>query len=249
MLIPLSDIHAELWRRFGDIQYPAEWDGNTFGGSRLSQRFWEYHAMARLLELEPESAVLDIGGYSQHAGGCFFADLLSKFVQSVIVVDPSASERTPATPANIEIVREPADHDTISRLLTTRRVSHISCISVFEHIAHDVRQGIIAAIQEHFVGFVFASTLEYDSFYSYFEQQLTSTTIGATFSGLTSMYPDVIESCPMHCENASALTETVKPSFGILNCHVPLWKPLAVRFVGQAYNNRKKVFRNLGVYS
>lgn len=242
MHVPVSSIHAELWRRFGSQDFRAEWDGNLFGGGKLSQRFWEYHAAARLLELEPYSSVLEIGGYSEHAGGSFFAELLSGFCHMVHVIDPKVEPSK--TRPNIEAIEEQADYKTLSYILKNRNISHISCVSVLEHIAPEVRTGIVRAINEHFSGFVFVATLEFDSFGCHFEHQLTPKTLGAMFAPLTRFYPDVFESCPVMCENARLDAETPDHEG---ECQrpfsVPLWRPLALRFVGDAYTNRKKVMK------
>jgi len=57
-------IKAALWKAYGKPAEAAEWDGNVYGDGKLSQRFWEYHQAIDLLELTPDSVVLDIGGGS-----------------------------------------------------------------------------------------------------------------------------------------------------------------------------------------
>ncbi len=97
----LRNLKAELWRRFGNREYPAEWDGRVYGGGKLSQRFWEYFEGVELLDPSPESVVLDIGGGSPVTGAGFFSSLLASAVKKVLILDPNvAADAKPA--ANIE---------------------------------------------------------------------------------------------------------------------------------------------------
>jgi hypothetical protein len=52
-------IKRELWKRSGTSQFPFEWDGNMYGGGKLSQRFLEYFKAVEMLDLDNDSIVLD----------------------------------------------------------------------------------------------------------------------------------------------------------------------------------------------
>ena len=154
-------LKAELWRRFGTSDYPAEWDGRVHGGGKLSQRHWEYFIGVGLLDLAPDSSVLDLGGGSPATGAGFFASLLAREIRKVTVLDPNVAEGAESG-NRVELIRALGDHETVAQVLKARPdITHISSISVLEHIQPTVRAGIISAINECFNGESFVATFEF----------------------------------------------------------------------------------------
>jgi hypothetical protein len=232
-------LKAALWRRYGSPDYPAEWDGKVYGGGKLSQRFWEYHQAIELLELTPDSVVLDIGGGSPVTGAGFFTQLVAPHVREVHVMDVNVGE-TGGLAANIKIHRALANYETLSKLLKENpQITHVACISVFEHIPHDVRCGMIRAVNENFSGDIFAGTLEYHARDCFFEFQLTVRTLSELFEPFSNFYPDQVRASPVLGETAYrnvSIGQKFLRKLGPLNpwhgkeAGIPLWYPLALRF-------------------
>ena len=119
------------------------------------------------------------------------------------------------------------------------QITHVASLSVFEHIPHEVRCGMIRAVNECFSGDIFVATLEYHARDCFFEQQLTVKTLSELFEPFTGFYPDVFRKSPVWGENAYG---GVSPGnrllrrFGRLtnrwtrDLAVPLWYPVALRF-------------------
>lgn len=214
-----KNLQAELWRRFGTKEHPAEWDGIIYGGGKLSQRYWEYFKAIELLELDDQSVVLDVGGGSPEKGAGFFATLLSSVVKRVIVFDKHAPIEALARD-NITFHRADADYEGLKIFLEhNKSITHISCLSVFEHVGSCVREGIVRAVNEEFSGATFVATLEYHASTCFFEHQLTARTLSRLFLPLTHFFPDKIESSAVWAENAFESTTAT-----------PRWYPLALRF-------------------
>jgi hypothetical protein len=242
-------LKAELWRRFGSGDHPAEWDGNVYGGGKLSQRFWEYFKAVELLGLDKDSVVLDIGGGSPITKAGFFASLLSTAVKTVIVMDSNIAKDV-AVSGNIEFIAKDGSYEEIKQLLIARPdITHIASISVFEHIAPSIREGMVAAINEEFKGHCFVSTFEYHAKHIFFEYQLTARTTSELFSSLNRYYLDEMVSSPVWCENAYKDIQRVRDKNPIMRLFqkyiykaiypsiekisVPCWHPVAVRFIRQ----------------
>src|SRR3954454_13472570 len=139
-------LKQNLWARFGTTTWPAEWDGHVYGGGKLSQRYWEYFQAAELLDLDRESIVLDIGGGSPITGAGFFASLLATQIKKVIIIDPNVSASIDC-PSNIEFIRRNASEEELLSIFIDRpEITHISCVSVFEHIPPSVREPMVRAI-------------------------------------------------------------------------------------------------------
>lgn len=195
-------LKAELWKRFGSAEFPAEWDGHVYGGGKLSQRFWEYFKAIELLDLDEGSVIVDIGGGSPMTGVGFFASLLSTVVRQVFIFDECIAS-TVVPPDNIQFIRSPATYETLSSFLRAYpEITHMACLSVFEHITPSVREGIIRAINDHFTGKSFVVTLEFQSKRTYFEHQLTAQSLSALVTPLKKYFLDAFESSPVRCENA-----------------------------------------------
>jgi len=226
-------LQGELWRRFGTREYPAEWDGFVYGGGKLSQRYWEYFKAIELLELDSGSVVVDIGGGSPITGVGFFASLLATTVKKVIVFDSHVAADGFA-PANVEFERRQADYENFKAFLQSNTdITHISCISVFEHIAAPVREGIMRAANECFVGHSIVATLEFHARRTFFEHQLTAETLSNLFAPLRAFFPDRIEASPVWAQDAFDRQRLLKLSRSRLLevADIPRWYPLALRFV------------------
>jgi 2-polyprenyl-3-methyl-5-hydroxy-6-metoxy-1,4-benzoquinol methylase len=227
-------LKSELWKRYGSPEYPAEWDGSVFaraGGGKMSQRFWEYFKTIELLDLTPDSVVLDIGGASPATGVGFLGEILAQQVKQVVVMDPNT--RGPASAKNIECVQSKSSYAELKALLETRRdLTHISCVSVFEHIEPAVREGITRAINEAFGGSCFVATFEYHAKVRLHEHYLTARSVSALFKPLTRFYLDEFVASPTHCENAFDSRPLLSLSrTPVAPGHIPLWQPVAVRFL------------------
>jgi hypothetical protein len=203
----------------------------------LSQRFWEYFKAIELLALSPESVVLDIGGGSPRTGVGFFSSLLATGVKRVIVMDPNVRGDL-VTPPNVEVLRAYSSFDNLRD--TFRRfpeITHVACISVFEHIAPDIRHGIFGAVNEFFPGDRFVTTFEYHPQRCFFEHQLTACTLGEMVAPLTAFYASALEASPVLAEdprfpppNDGALRTTIRRLLRKIVGHVPKWYPVAVAF-------------------
>jgi hypothetical protein len=235
-----ESLKSVLWQHYGNASHPAEWDGKVYGGGKLSQRFWEYHQTIELLELTPDSVVLDIGGGSPVTGAGFFTRVIAPHVKEVHVMDVNIGESKEAA-SNIVFHRSLASYETLSKLLKDNpQITHMACISVFEHIPHDVRCGMVRAVNEFFTGNTFVGTLEYHARDCFFEQQLTVGTLSELFEPFTNFYPDQIHKSPVLGEIAYqnvSIGRKLMRRFGISvnrwgkkEAGVPLWYPLALRF-------------------
>jgi 2-polyprenyl-3-methyl-5-hydroxy-6-metoxy-1,4-benzoquinol methylase len=231
-------LKAALWRCYGNPEYPAEWDGKVYGGGKLSQRFWEYHQTIELLELTSDSVVLDIGGGSPATGAGFFTRVIAPHVQKVHVMDLNIGKSKEAS-SKIMFHRSLANYETLSKLLKENpQITHVACISVFEHVTHDVRCGMIKAVNESFTGSTFVATLEFHAKECFFEYQLTTRTVSELFEPFTNFYPDVIRKSPVWGETAfrgSSLGRGIMRRLGSTKrwgkeTEIPLWYPIALRF-------------------
>ncbi len=232
-------LKSALWRCYGSPEYPAEWDGTIYGGGKLSQRYWEYHTTIELLDLTPDSVVLDIGGGSPATGAGFFTRVIAPYVKAVHVMDVNIGSGQAPAP-NIIFHRTLGSYEALSRLLTENpQITHVACISVFEHIPGDIRRGMVEAVNAAFKGDTFVATLEYHAQACMLEYQLTARTLSELVSPLTNFYPDIIRNSPVWCESAyyeSSLGRSILRRLGFKNHRwgkqvaVPLWYPVAMRF-------------------
>jgi hypothetical protein len=205
-----------LWQWYGTTAVPAEWDGNVYGGGKISQRFWEYFVTIDMLDLDPYSVVLDIGGGSPATGLSLFPQLLGYCDVDTIVMDKCAASPTD----NVKIVNEHASYATLVEVLHRHpEITHISCVSVLEHASFEQQRGIFDAIDQEFEGLAAVFTLEFHETGVHFEQQLTTKTLSDAVSGLNSLYLERIERSPVNCVN------TINPH------GARLWYPLALRFM------------------
>lgn len=219
-----TEIKKRLWNMYGSAENPAEWDGRVFGGGKVSQRFWEYFTAVEMLDLTSDSVVLDIGG-----GKGFFAKLIAPFVKKVIVLDEDQADDTARASDNIECIAKNAVGDTLPSVLKKGdAISHISCISVFEHVADEIREQMIRDIDSHFTGMTFVATFEFHPSVCFFEHQLTTRTMSRMVSQFTQFYPEKIEASPMRCENAFGKATT--PFNSRKTQHIGMWYPLALKF-------------------
>ena len=232
-------LKQELWRRYGDPSYPVEWNGQVHGGGKLSQRFWEYFKTIEFLKLDSTSVVLEIGGGSP-ATAPFFGAILSSVVDKVFIMDTNVPPAPAPHGSGMVYVSELATYDSTRRLLEEHpEITHISCVSVFEHIPDDVRPGIVKAINESFQGDVLAATLEFHGSHSFFEHQLTTRSASSLFAPLTNFYLTECEASPIACEDSfyqrtAMVTRPINsatPPPQMREVFTPLWYPLALKFV------------------
>jgi hypothetical protein len=234
-------LKAELWQRYGTREHPAEWDGFVYGGGKLSQRFWEYFKTIELLDLTADSVVLDIGGGSPATGIGFFSGILARHVEKVVILDPNVS--IPETRVgNVHFAKKNADRSALREVFEQHPdITHVSCVSVFEHIPPGVREEITAVINDHFEGVSFVLTLEYHSRKMFFKHQLTASTLGALVAPLKDFYPDAYEASPILCENAfdedtilkrrsHRKLKWFKRVLRVERVLTPRWYPVAIRF-------------------
>jgi len=147
-----SGLKAELWKRFGSPQFPAEWDGQVYGGGKLSQRLWEYNEAIELMNLNKDSVVLDIGGGTPETGLGYYASILITKVKKIIVVDPTVKNAKSDLP-NVVLVPELATYDSLKKVFNDHPdITHVTSISVFEHVPLAARSEITRAINDFFKG-------------------------------------------------------------------------------------------------
>ncbi|GGA68314.1 hypothetical protein GCM10011507_19800 [Edaphobacter acidisoli] len=232
---PITEkLKAALWKAYGNTNSPAEWDGANYGGGKLSQRFWEYHQTIELLDLTPDSVVLDIGGGSPLTGAGFFTTVIAPFVREVHVLDMNIGEVTGCLP-NIIFHRSLGNYESLAQLLQQNpQITHIASVSVFEHIPDEIRSGIVKAINDCFRGDIFVATLEYHSRSRFFEYQLTTKTLSKLFTPFEQFFPDKIRQSPFWCEDAykrSFRQRVMRRLFpNRAYSATPLWYPVALRF-------------------
>ncbi|MGI9089233.1 MAG: hypothetical protein ACR2HH_16080 [Chthoniobacterales bacterium] len=203
----------------------------------MSQRFWEYFKGIELLELDSNSVVLDIGGGSPRTGLGFFSSLLATAARRVIVMDPNIGEGH-IIPQNVEVLRAYSTYDSLRDTFNRfPEITHIACISVFEHIEPEIRHGIVRAINEFFLGSHFVTTFEYHPLRSFFEHQLTAQTLSEMMAPLTSFYPTAFEASPVLAEDPrfpppsdGPLRIVVRRFLRRVVGLVPKWYPVAVAF-------------------
>jgi len=234
-----AELKQTLWERFGSPDHPAEWDGSIYGGGKLSQRFWEYFKAIELLDLQSDSVVLDIGGGSPVTGAGFFSSILAKAARHVIVMDPEIAKAHNDNPA-VTLVPYSASYDTLREVLLAHpKITHVSSISVMEHIPADVRTGIMRAINEYFHGQSLVMTFEYHATERYFEHQLTTRTASEMTGYLTRYYLDTFDASPISCVDAIQSFQAVTsrklrflfPRLKFVSIQTPKWYPIALRFV------------------
>jgi hypothetical protein len=234
-------LQARLWRMYGNTAYAAEWDGHVYGGGKLSQRFWEYHKTIDALELTADSVVLDIGGGSPMTGVSLFVRVLAGVINRVIVVDASVPAEIPEHP-NVLCMSTNASEAELPAIFEAHpEITHVTSVSVFEHIPHSQRMGIMRAINDHFRGDTFVLTLEFHATTCFFEDQLTTATLSAVGSALTRFVPVSIEASPFYAENAMRAWKPVYArilgALGISRAGreqtppIGLWKPVLLKFI------------------
>ena len=204
-----GELLSLLWQRYGDAQHPAEWDGLNYGGSKMSQRFWEYMRAIQLLALDPESSVMDIGGGSIRTQSGFLAEILAEKISLVIVLDGNVEPSYEKL--NICYLQQFADENSLSNLKDSG-FSHIVSISALEHIDPQLRHEIMRNLNEFAYVDTMVFSFEYHPTSCYFEYQLTAKDMNV-FGQLTNFYVDAFEASPTHCVNA-----------------VDKWYPVIVRF-------------------
>lgn len=212
-----KSLKAQLWRRFGTPEHPAEWDGRVYGGGKISQRFWEYFRAVELLDLKPGDRVLDIGGGSPMYGLSFFPRLLAEADIEVHVLDTNFGDRS-NIPPGVRLIEGLADTETLGKVLAEVKPTKISCVSVLEHATHEQQVGIFQGVENAFQGESFVLTLEFHETQTFFEQCPTTATLSNAVSVLTRYYLEEIDRSPLNCTNAVVQ-------------NTRLWYPMALKFV------------------
>lgn len=211
---PTEALKAILYDRFGHKDHPAEWDGNNLGGGKLSQRYWEYFQTIEYLDLTGYAKVLDIGGVSPHTKRAFFAELVRNVANEVVVMDPNEAT---FQQYGLHHLRGPATYDSLRSAFDNFDITHVSCVSVLEHIEPTERFDLMRGLNAFFKGDTLALTVEYHPKTCYFDYQLTAATLDEMLKPLTKFYLSEFTSSPVWCENAFTPEG------------VPLWRPLAIR--------------------
>jgi len=232
-------LHARLWRMYGDERHPAEWDGRVYGGGKISQRFWEYLKTIEALDLRDDSVVLDIGGGSPKTGVSLFVKVLAGGVARVIVVDPALPSGAADDPRMV-FVAAPASYERLMTVFAAYPdITHVSSVSVLEHIPPTARFEIMRAINDGFRGDTFVLTLEFHETTRYFDDQLTTASLSELAACLTRFVPVSIEASPIQAMNAFLSRTSLytrlraRLRLGVRSEPLPvgLWKPLMVKFV------------------
>ncbi|OHB54518.1 MAG: hypothetical protein A2Y07_01540 [Planctomycetes bacterium GWF2_50_10] len=200
---------AGLWKNYGAQGVSAEWDGKVYGGSKMSQRFWEYMIAIKLLELDSESSVLEIGGGSPRTKSAFFSDILASSVALSTVIDPNLDPLNEKL--NTCYLKQFADGPSLDHIRDDG-YSHVVSVSTLEHVEPALREQIITSLNTFTYVQTMVFTFEYHPTTRYFDYQLTAKDLDV-FSRLTNFYADSFEASPTHCVNA-----------------VDKWYPVAVRF-------------------
>jgi hypothetical protein len=209
-------LKEDLWKRFGTDEFPSEWDGKIYGGGKGSQRFWEYFKAIELLDPAEDSVVLDIGGGSPRTGIGFFSLLLKDRLKQVIVLDPNAG----SVYENIIAIKEPASFNALRDTFEKYPgITHVTSISVFEHMTPPLREDTIRAVNGFFRGKAFIATFEYHPKKRYMDNQLTAKTMHEAFRHFTNFHLSAMESSPVHATDA--YSKYLK---------IPLWYPVALKF-------------------
>lgn len=213
-------LKQELWKSFGDKDKPSEWDGTTYDGGKLSQRYWEYFRAIEYLELTKDSVVLDIGGGSFFSNYPFFSLLIQPFVKEVILMDPGMSSEDKIK-GKVKLYAENATYESLEKVFSEHQITHVSCISVFEHIEEKFRHPIIQGINDFFKGDIFVATLEYHPVKRWFSAQLTTRTLSEMVSHFNNFFVQDYSSSAVESENA----------FKVFHRYAfPRWYPVAINF-------------------
>jgi hypothetical protein len=169
----------------------------------------------------------------------FFAAILSTRVKRLLIMDPCVEKHQSSDP-RIQFIAENASYEALSQVLKKHpEITHICCVSVFEHIDPKTREEITRAINDHFQGSNFVTTFEFHGAHAFFDYQLTTRSGSDLVSKLTRFYLDRYESSPTWAENAF----DPDPKFRIRDrrffwqkprfeaSYTPRWYPVALRFL------------------
>ena len=190
------------------------WKQNNSGGWSITQRTWEYFIAIKMSEFTKESILVDIGGGCPTNGTTFFADIVSKYIKCIVI--DNCITKPPIN--NIIQIKKNVSYDLLKEVFNKYSPTHITCISVLEHIEDFYRKEIFHSINEHFKGESLCFTMEYHSKKEFFKNQLTTKSLSELFNIFTNFYLKDIQKTPIHAEAA----------FG--DNDIPLWFPVAVKF-------------------
>jgi|SRR6185295_491275 len=184
----MNMLKSLLWDRWGTAEYPAEWDGQHYGGGRGSQRFWEYLWVIDQLSGH-ERHVIDVGA----GPNLFLPKLLGEAFPRVEAVDPELRVRDARHhPCDLRgwVDRYPSE---------VSRVDCVTCVSVVEHVQDP---GMIFTDLARFVNAKLIVTLELGFDPPGFEYQLTLRKLYAGLKCFESHYLSRMETCPVWADNS-----------------------------------------------
>ncbi len=116
---------------------------------------------------------------------------------------------------------EDATYENLKKVFTEHAITHVACISVFEHIKPEFRNPIVKGINDFFKGDIFVSTLEYHPKKRWFSSQLTTRTLSDMVSQIDKFYLKDYSSSAVQSENA----------FKVFHRYaLPRWYPVAMNF-------------------
>lgn len=184
----MEQLKRSLWERWGNPEFPAEWDGTHYGGGKGSQRYWEYLWVVGQLSGK-ERRLLDVGAGQK----LFLPRLLTGVLPRVEAVDP-------------ELPLEDARHHPISLGTWIGRnpgsvpeFDCVTCVSVVEHL-QDPRE--IFRDLARFKKARVIVTLELGFDPPGFEYQLTLQKLYQGLGCFQDHYLDRMESCPVWADNS-----------------------------------------------
>ena len=200
---------AELWSRYGTTEYPAEWDGNVYGGGKLSQRFWEYFKVLSLMDFRYDTSIVNIGGGSPKTGRSFFSELLRSHIRT-IVIDPNAEI------SDQNAVRQKLSKQSIDKAFEIcPGITDCISISVLEHMKSDEQVDFCKILNQYDFRSIIL-TCEFHAKNRNTMNQLTTESLSKATAALTRYCPTAIEAAPIPCVNSFKG-----------NC--PAWMPLVVK--------------------
>ena len=197
-----KEIIKELWYR------------NITNKYVITQRFWEYFITIKMLDLTEDSVLIDIGGGCPTTGKASFAEVVKKYIKQVVVIDENVKQYEDDS---IIFIKENASYELLKDLFDTYSPTHVSCISVLEHISNDIRKSIIQSINDNFKGDVIGFTMEFHPIEYFFHYQLTAESMSEFCNLFTNFYLSDMQKTPIHATNA-------------FEDNIPLWYPISLKF-------------------
>jgi hypothetical protein len=195
-----QNLQKLLWQRWGDKAHPAEWDGNVYGGGKVSQRMWEYFwAIDQMDNGFDWRKCVDVGsGPTQ-----FFPNLLRADERVVTSIDPAISTQNDDHGMNLS---DWVMNNQNKALL----YDCVFAISVLEHVPENERARFMADLDK-FANSAIVITMELGPKNGVWPPVRVDEF--KFFSEMKAHYPVKMEACPMWCENSNP---TLWRPFGIV---------------------------------